>query len=122
MRTNVARAQVDATSPAEAVLRNLKATFGPLILVEPGRCGDGGAPVCLPEGELPVGEGEVKLGEPAGVPFYCRREQLERAHEPRLVLDVARGPAEGFSLEALAGVHFRTFLVTQAVCEDHRDR
>jgi uncharacterized protein (DUF779 family) len=123
MSADVAEPQVVATTPAEAVLRTLKATFGPLILVQSAHCGEeGGSPVCLPEGELAVGEDELKLGEPAGVPFYCERGRFESADEPRLVLDVARGPAEGFSLEGLAGVHFRTFPVRRAVCEDRPDR
>jgi uncharacterized protein (DUF779 family) len=105
MSTNVAQ-QVVATDAAVTVLRNLKAAFGPLMLVQSGGCCDGSSPICLREGELPLGAEDLLLGEVDGVPFYIDREQFERWNRPEFVLDVAPGPAEGFSLEALAGVHF----------------
>jgi uncharacterized protein (DUF779 family) len=107
MSTGVAQ-QVVATDAAVTVLRNLKATFGPLMLVQSGGCCDGSSPICLREGELLLGPDDELIGEVDGVPFYCDREQLERWNRPLLVLDVAPDPAEGFSLEGLAGVHFRT--------------
>lgn len=104
----IEKQQVVATDAAAAVLRHLTATFGPLILVQSGGCCDGRSPICLQEGELLLHEDDLLLGELEGVPFYCDREQYERWNRPSLVLDVGRGPAEGFSLEGLAGVHFRT--------------
>ena len=108
MSTEVAQHQVVATDAAAAVLRHLTATFGPLILIQSGGCCDGSSPICLQEGELLLREDDLLLGELEGMPFYCDREQYERWNRPSLVLDVAHGPAEGFSLEDLAGVHFRT--------------
>jgi uncharacterized protein (DUF779 family) len=108
MSTEVTQQQVVATDSAAAVLRHLTATFGPLILVQSGGCCDGSSPICLQEGELTLGDEDLLLGEVDGVPFYCNRELYERWNRPRLLVDVARGPAEGFSLESLAGVHFRT--------------
>jgi uncharacterized protein (DUF779 family) len=116
MRTKVAQ-QVVATDAAIRVLRNLVATFGPLMLVQSGGCCDGSSPICLREGELLIGPHDLKLGEVGGVPFYCDREQFERWNEPQLVLDVAPGPAEGFSLEGLARVHFRTLSPDLAACD-----
>jgi uncharacterized protein len=98
--------QVVASGAAITVLRNLEATFGPVILFLSGGCCDGSSPICLREGELLLGPGDELLGEVGGVPFYIDREQFERWNQPRFRLDVARGPAEGFSLEGLAGVHF----------------
>jgi uncharacterized protein len=98
--------QVVATDAAVAVLHNLKATFGPLVLFLSGGCCDGSSPICLREGELLLGAEDLLLGEVGGVPFYVSREQFERWNRPQLALGVSRGPAEGFSLEALAGVHF----------------
>src|SRR5512144_65293 len=118
MSTEVAREQVVATDAAVVVLRNLKATFGPLMLVQSGGCCDGSSPICLREGELLLGPDDLRLGEVDGVPFYCDRDQYERWRRPRLVLDVAPGPAEGFSLEGLAGVHFRTLSSEGAACDD----
>jgi uncharacterized protein len=98
--------QVVATDAAIMVLRNLEATFGPVILFLSGGCCDGSSPICLGEGELLLGPEDLLLGEVGGVPFYVDREQYERWNHPRFRLDVGRGPAEGFSLEGLAGVHF----------------
>ena len=98
--------QVVATDAAVTVLRNLTATFGPLMLFLSGGCCDGSSPICLREGELILGAEDVLLGEVGGAPFYIDREQFERWNRPRLELGVSPGPAEGFSLESLAGVHF----------------
>jgi uncharacterized protein (DUF779 family) len=98
--------QVVATDAALAVLRHLTATFGPLVLVQSGGCCDGSSPICLREGELLLREDDLLLGEVGGVPFYVDREQFERWNRPVFELDTRPGPAEGFSLEGLAGVHF----------------
>jgi len=98
--------QVVATDAALATLRHLEATFGPVMLFLSGGCCDGSSPICLREGELILGPHDVLLGEVAGAPFYVDREQFERWNRPRLELGVSHGPAEGFSLEGLAGVHF----------------
>jgi uncharacterized protein (DUF779 family) len=118
MSTEVAAEQVVATGPAAAVLRSLTATFGPLMLVLSGGCCDGSSPICLRDGELLLGPDDLLLGRVAGVPFYCDREQFERWNRPQLVLDVAPGPAEGFSLEGLVGVHFRALSPTAPACEN----
>jgi len=98
--------RVVATDAAAAVLRHLTATFGPIILFQSGGCCDGSSPICLQEGELLLGPEDLLLGEVAGVPFYIDREQFERWNRPRFELDTRPGPAEGFSLEGLVGVHF----------------
>ncbi|HEY6836739.1 MAG TPA: DUF779 domain-containing protein [Gaiellaceae bacterium] len=98
--------QVVASDAAITVLRNLEATFGPVILFLSGGCCDGSSPICLREGELLLGPEDLLLGEVGGVRFYVDREQFERWNRPRFRLDVARGAAEGFSLEGLAGVRF----------------
>ena len=110
--------QVVATSSAAAVLRSLTATFGPLMLVQSGGCCDGSSPICLRAGELLLGPDDLLLGEVAGVPFYCDREQYERWNRPQIELDVAPGPAEGFSLEGLVGVHFRSLAPSATACDD----
>ena len=108
MSTEVAEDQVVATDAAVVVLHNLAATFGPVILVQSGGCCDGSSPICMREGELLVSPNDVLLGQVESVPVYIDGEQYERWGRPRLELDVSPGPAEGFSLEALAGVHFTT--------------
>ena len=105
MSTNVAQ-QIVATDAALTALRNLRGAFGSLILFQSGARCEAGSPICLAEGELDLGPSDLLVGEVAGVPFYIDGEQYERWNRPQLVLDVGRGPAEGFSLEGLAGIHF----------------
>ena len=61
----------------------------------------------LPEdGELSAGPHDLRLGHIGGAPFYIDSDQYERWGAPHFLIDVSSGAAEGFSLEALEGVHF----------------
>ena len=97
---------ISATDAALAELARLRERYGPLMLFQSGGCCDGSSPLCLNEGELLVGPGDLLLGEVGGVPFYIDAEQYERWNRPAFLLDLASGAAEGFSLEGLDGVHF----------------
>ena len=97
---------VGATPAALEVIAHLEAAHGPLVFFQSGGCCEGSAAMCLKEGELPVGGGDRRLGEIGGVPFYIDAELYERWGRPRFLIDVAPGPADGFSLEGLEGVHF----------------
>jgi uncharacterized protein (DUF779 family) len=101
-----AAGSVVASDAALAALGRLTAAYGPVILFQSGGCCDGSSPICLPEGELLLGPNDLLLGEVGGVPVYIDAEQHERWNRPGLVIDVSPGPAEGFSLEGLQGVHF----------------
>jgi uncharacterized protein (DUF779 family) len=103
-----AREGVAATPAALEVINRLSAAHGPLMFVQSGGCCDGSSPVCLKQGELPLGPHDVHLGDVAGAPFYIDYEQFERWGRPRLTVEVSAGAAEGFSLEGLEGVHFVT--------------
>jgi uncharacterized protein (DUF779 family) len=98
--------RVTATDAAVAAVERLKARHGPLMFVQSGGCCDGSSPICLREGELLLGAGDVLLGEVAGCPFYVDREQYERWRSPTLVLDVGTGGGDSFSLEGADGIHF----------------
>lgn len=87
--------------------RALAAEHGPLAFFQSGGCCDGTAPICLRDGELPPGPGDLLLGEIAGAPFYVDREQYERWGRPALRIATTAGPAEGFSL-SLPDAHFVT--------------
>ena len=76
------------------------------MLVQSGGCCDGSSPLCLREGELLLGPGDLLLGEVAGVPFYVDSEQYERWRRPAFLLDLRPGAADTFSLEGADGVHF----------------
>jgi uncharacterized protein len=97
---------VTATPAALEVITHLEAAHGPLVFHQSGGCCDGTSPMCLREGELPPGPGDLHLGDVGDVPFYIDADQYKRWGTPRFLIDVAPGAAEGFSLEGLEGVHF----------------
>ena len=100
--------RIGATEAALAELAKLGEAHGPLILFQSGGCCDGSSPLCLHEGELLLGPGDVVLGRVGGVPFYVDDEQDERWNRPAYTLDVSSGTTDAFSLEAADGVHFVT--------------
>ena len=101
-------ADVRATGAALAVIQDLEAAHGPLMFFQSGGCCEGTHPLCLTRGELPLGPGDVCLGEIGGAPFYIDSDQHERWGHPSFVIDVSPGASEGFSLEGAVGVHFVT--------------
>ena len=76
------------------------------MIHQSGGCCDGSSPICIPAAELPPGPGDVLLGRLGATPVYVDGEQDTRFGEPDLLIDVAPGPAMGFSLEGALGVHF----------------
>jgi len=101
-------APIAATPAALEVIHHLEAAHGPLMFFQSGGCCDGTSPLCLKEGELPLGQGDVLLGEIGGAPFYIDAEQYERWGKPQFLIDVSSGAGDGFSLEGADGVHFLT--------------
>lgn len=100
------RTAVAATIAALQVIDRLRERYGPVAFFQSGGCCDGTSPICLKDGELPVGPHDVHLGDLGGAPFYIDSDQYQRWGTPRFLIDVASGAAEGFSLEGLEGVHF----------------
>lgn len=98
--------RVTATEAAIETIRRLEAEHGPVAFFQSGGCCDGSSPMCLTQTEMPPGPGDVLLGEIEGVPFYIDADQDERWRHPTIVLDVAEGASDSFSLEGPAGVHF----------------
>lgn len=101
-------AAVHATPAALEAIHRLEAAHGRLMFFQSGGCCDGTSPICLKDGELPIGPDDVRLGEIGGASFYIDRDQYKRWGCPEFLIDVAAGAAEGFSLEGLDGVHFVT--------------
>jgi uncharacterized protein (DUF779 family) len=64
--------------------------------------------MCFPHGEFLIGSGDVLLGEAEGCAFSIDAALDQAWNHPRLVLDVADGDPEGFSLSAGPGRHFVT--------------
>lgn len=100
--------RITATAAALDAIERLTAEHGALMLYQSGGCCDGSSPLCLRAGELLLGPGDVLLGEAGGMRVYIDGDQDERWRRPSFVLDVAPGPASGFSLEGLHGIHFVT--------------
>jgi uncharacterized protein (DUF779 family) len=73
--------------------------------------------MCFPAGELIIGDIDVLLGEIDGCPFYIDSRLDMAWGRVRLVLDVAAGPPEGFSLGAGDNLHFVT---RSATCRSPR--
>jgi hypothetical protein len=100
--------RIEATAAALDAIERLTAKHGRLMLFQSGGCCDGSSPLCLTEGELLTGPNDLLLGELGGMPVYIDAEQDDRWNRPHFILDVAPGPASGFSLEGLEGIHFFT--------------
>jgi uncharacterized protein (DUF779 family) len=97
-----------ATDAAIAAIVRLTATHGKLMFYMSGGCCDGSSPMCFRDGELLLGPNDLLLGEVGGASFFIDSDQYERWNRPELQLDVAVGPAPGFSLEAPGGLQFVT--------------
>lgn len=98
--------RVTATPAALETLERLRAQHGDLIVHLSGGCCDGSSPMCLRAGDLPAGPHDQQLGVLAGVPVVIDGDQDRRWKSPSFHLDVAAGPAGGFSLESLEDLHF----------------
>lgn len=92
----------------EAVNRLRAAQGGPVMFVQSGGCCAGSTPMCFPDGELVIGDIDVLLGDIDGCPFYIDARLDDAWGHNHLVLDVATGPPEGFSLAAGDNLHFIT--------------
>jgi uncharacterized protein len=100
--------RVTATPAATRAIEQLTERYGPLMLVQSGGCCDGSSPICFRAGAFLVGPDDRLLGDVSGASFYIDSDQDERWNRPQFVLDAADGAAQGFSLEALDGIHFVT--------------
>jgi len=100
--------QVVATGAALALIERLAARHGPLMFHQSGGCCDGSAPMCYPDGELQVGDGDRLLGRIGGMPFYIGEAQFEYWRHTQLIIDVVAGRGGMFSLEGREGLRFLT--------------
>ncbi len=101
--------RLTVTPAAREAISHLRAARGgPVMFVQSGGCCAGSTPMCFPDGELIIGDIDVLLGEIDGCPFYIDARLDVAWGRDRLVLDVATGPPEGFSLAAGDNLHFIT--------------
>ena len=102
-------AKVTATEAALKLINYLKTEHGELMFHQSGGCCDGSSPMCFPDGELIIGDGDVLLGEIGGCPFYIAAQQYKYWQHTQLIIDVASGPGgSDFSLEGPDGERFIT--------------
>jgi uncharacterized protein (DUF779 family) len=102
----------------QAIAR-LRAARGSVIFFQSGGCCDGSLPMCFVEGLLTIAPRDVLLGEPGGCCFYIDHRQFEVVRHTQLVLDVAPGAPEGFSLPAGDDAHF---VIRSRLFTDEEDR
>jgi uncharacterized protein (DUF779 family) len=100
--------RVLATDAALALIAKLQAKHGPLMFHQSGGCCDGSSPMCYPDGDLLVGDSDVRLGEIGGCPFYMSTPQFEYWKHTQLTIDVVPGRGGMFSLEGPEGLRFLT--------------
>ncbi|NII11204.1 DUF779 domain-containing protein [Oleiagrimonas sp. C23AA] len=101
---------------ARALLRQLRAEHGPLLLHLSGGCCEGSAPMCLRASDFRVGAQDVLLGVIEDCPFYVAAAHYAYVAFSQLGIDVVDGGGDSFSLEAAEGVRFiaRSRLFTDA--------
>jgi uncharacterized protein (DUF779 family) len=101
--------RVEATEAARQAITRLRAAQGgDVMFVQSGGCCAGSTPMCYPAGELIIGDIDVLLGVIDGCPFYIDARLDEAWGRDSLILDIAAGPPEGFSLAAGDDLHFVT--------------
>lgn len=100
--------RVIATPAAEELIAELVARHGPVLFHQSGGCCDGSTPMCWPQADFIVGDGDVRLGEIGGAPFHMSRSQFEYWKHTQLVIDVVPGMGGMFSLDNGTGRRFLT--------------
>lgn len=111
--------KISATPEARAALAQARDDHGPLMLhTSGGRVGGRQYPICLPAQALRIGARDHLLGEVDGVPVYEMedRDGGVACRARAYVLDIAPGPAIGFSLPAGAGQRFTLMSVAGETC------
>jgi hypothetical protein len=113
--------QISATPEArDALLRAVEQHGALMFHTSGGRVGGRQYPVCLPADALRLGARDHLLGEVEGVPIFEMEDQDGGAacRVRSYVLDIARGPAIGFSIAAAPGKRFTLMPVAGEVCAD----
>jgi uncharacterized protein (DUF779 family) len=102
---------VDVTGEAAELLRRLTKQHGPLMFHQSGGCCDGSSPMCFPDGEFLISDGDVHLGDldvdlDRAIPVYMSISQYGYWKHTHITIDVVKGRGAGFSVEAPEGVRF----------------
>lgn len=100
--------RVTATPEALALIGTLAQANGPILFHQSGGCCDGSSPMCYAEGDFLIGDGDIRLGEIGGAPFFMSRSQFDYWKHTQLIIDVVPGRGGMFSLENGSGQRFLT--------------
>jgi uncharacterized protein len=100
--------RVVATPAALEAIRELRKQHHSILFFQSGGCCDGSLPMCFADDEFVVGDRDVLLGFVADCPFHIDGRQYEVWKNSQLILDIADGEPEEFSLSAGRGRHFIT--------------
>ena len=100
--------RVIATDAALELIELLKQRHGPVMFHQSGGCCDGSAPMCYEQGDLLLGDQDVRLGEIGDSPFYMHKNQFDYWKHTQLIIDVVDGRGGMFSLEGVEGKRFLT--------------
>jgi uncharacterized protein (DUF779 family) len=76
------------------------------MFVQSAGCCAGSVPMCFPAGEYLTGGNDLMLGTIESCLFYIDARIYRSWDHAQLILDVAPGDPEGFSLGAGPGEHF----------------
>jgi len=107
-------ARISATPAARQAISRLRAARGgALMFVQSAGCCAGSVPMCFPAGEYLTGDTDLLLGMIEDCPFYIDARIYRSWDDAELILDVAPGDPEGFSLGAGPGQHF---VLTASAC------
>jgi uncharacterized protein (DUF779 family) len=100
--------RVIATAAALELIATLVQQHGPVLFHQSGGCCDGSSPMCYPQAEFSVGDGDVQLGQIGGAPFFMSPSQFEYWRHTQLIIDVVPGRGGMFSLENGSELRFLT--------------
>ncbi|GAA4014663.1 DUF779 domain-containing protein [Actimicrobium antarcticum] len=100
--------RVIATDSALELLATLRAKYGPVMFFQSGGCCDGSSPLLYAQGEFPISDNDVYLGNLDQTPFYMGHDQFEYWKHTQLIIDVVAGMGGMFSLDNGTGKRFLT--------------
>lgn len=91
--------RVVATPAALELIEQIVRRHGKVMFHQSGGCCDGSSPMCYPDGDLIIGDRDVKMGEIGGAPFYMSPSQFEYWQHTQLIIDAIPGRGGMFSLD-----------------------
>lgn len=98
--------RVTATPEALRAIEKLKEEIGPIMFYQSGGCNDESLPMCFKLEEFIIGKKDVLLGRIDDTPVYIDKRHYLAWEDSLLILDVAPGEPNGFSIAAADKLHF----------------